>query len=103
MGISLATYKGQSKSTALANSSGSASIISWDLAKKLKIIIFEKGDAILKDASNKHMDVRGREEIMVELGLPHKIKVLISNTWAKTSWWLFLEDLKNIGILHLHF
>ena len=69
----------------------------------MKIIIFEKGDATLKDASNKHMDVRGREEIMVKLGLPHKIKVHISKHLGKDELVVVLEDLKNIGILHLNF
>ena len=34
----------------------------------------------MKDASNTHVDVSGRGEIMVqeEYGLPHKIKVLVS-------------------------
>ena len=65
---------------ALADSGASASIISWDLAKKVNMIVFEKGDATLRDASHKHMDVSGRGEIMVqeEHGLPHKIKVLVS-------------------------
>ena len=65
---------------ALADSGASASIISWDLAKKLNIVVFEKGDATLKDASHKHMYVSGKGEVMVqeEYGLPHKIKVLVS-------------------------
>ena len=53
-----------------------------DLAKKVKMILYETGDATLKDASicNKYMDISGRGEIMVqeEYGIPHKIKVLIS-------------------------
>ena len=62
----------------LADSGDSATIISWDLSKKVNMIIFKKGDATLKDASNKHMDVSGRGEIIVqeEQGLQHKIKVL---------------------------
>ena len=51
---------------ALADSGASASIISWDLAKKLNIVVFEKGDATLKDASNKHIDVSGKGEFMVQ-------------------------------------
>ena len=43
---------------ALADSG--ASIISWYLAKKVNMMIFEKGDATLKDASHKNMDVSGR-------------------------------------------
>ena len=53
------------KVEALADSGASALIISLDLAKKVKMIIFEKGDATLKDASNKSMDVSGRGEVMV--------------------------------------
>ena len=65
---------------ALADSGASALIISMDLAKTVKMIIYEKGNATLKDASNKHIGVSGRGEIMVqeEYGIPHKIKVLIS-------------------------
>ena len=48
---------------ALADSGASGLIISMDLAKKVRMTIFEKGDATLKDASNKHMDVYGRGEI----------------------------------------
>ena len=43
------------KVEALADSGASALIISLDLAKKVKMIIFEKGDATLKDASNKNI------------------------------------------------
>ena len=62
---------------ALADSEASASIISWDLEKKLNMIVFEKGDATLKDASHKHMDVSGKGKITVqqEHGIPHKIKI----------------------------
>ena len=45
---------------ALADSGASASFISWDLAKKVNMIVFEKGDAKLKDASHKYIDVSGR-------------------------------------------
>ena len=45
---------------ALADSGASASIISWDLAKNINMIMYGKGDATLKDASHKHMDVSGK-------------------------------------------
>ena len=63
---------------ALADSG--ASIISWYLAKKVNMMIFEKGDATLKDASHNNMDMSGRGDIMVqeEHGIKHKIKVLVS-------------------------
>ena len=51
---------------ALADSGTSASIISLDSAKKVKMIIFEKGDTTLKDASNKLMEL-DRKEILEEL------------------------------------
>ena len=43
------------------------------------MVIFEKGDATLKDASHMNMDVSGRGEIMVqeEHGIQRKIKVLV--------------------------
>ena len=64
----------------LAESGASILTISWDLAKKVNMIVFEKGDATLKDASHKFMDFSGRGEIMVqeEHEIPHKIKVLAS-------------------------
>ena len=42
--------------------------------------MYEKGDATLKDASHKHMDMSGKGEIIVQeyFGLPHRIKVLMS-------------------------
>ena len=49
----------------LADSGASASLISWDLAKKLNMVVFEKGDATMKDAGHKHMDVSGNGEVMV--------------------------------------
>ena len=54
------------------------------------MIAFEKGDTTFKDASQKHMDVSGRGEIMVqeEHGIQHKIKVLVSNDWARMNWLL---------------
>ena len=90
---------------ALADSGPSASIISWDLAKKVNMILFEKGDATLKDARNKYMDLSGRGEIVVqeELGLPHKIKVLLSKDLAKDKLAVGLEDLKDICTLHREF
>lgn len=68
---------------ALADSG--ASIILWYLAKKVNMMIFEKGDATLKDASHKNMDVRGRGDIMVqeEHGIQHKIKVLVSTDFSQ--------------------
>ena len=47
---------------ALADSGASASIISGDQAKKVNMIVFEKGDATLKDASHKHMDFIQRKQ-----------------------------------------
>ena len=90
---------------ALADSGASASIISWDLAKKLNIVVFEKGDATLKDASNTHMDVSGKGEVMVqeEYGLPHIIKVSVSKDLGPDELVVGLEDLKNINILHKEF
>ena len=71
------TKEGRVKTVkALADSEASASIMSWDLAKKLNMIVLEKG-ATPKNASHKHMDVSGKEEIMVqqEHGIPHKIRI----------------------------
>ena len=70
---------------ALADSGASTSIISWDVAKKVNMVIFEKGDATLKNASHTNMDVSGRGEIMVQ------------------EFVVGLEYLKNIGILHREF
>ena len=70
---------------ALADSGASTSIISWGVAKKVNMVIFEKGDATLKDASHTNMDVSGRGEIMVQ------------------EFVVGLEYLKNIGILHREF
>ena len=90
---------------ALADSKASALITSWDLAKKVKMMIFENGDATLKDASNKHLNVSGRGEIMVqeEYGLLHKIKVLISRDLGQDKLVVGFEDLKDLGILHQEF
>ena len=85
---------------ALADSGASGLIISMDLAKKVRMTIFEKGDETLKDASNKHMDVYGRGEIQEEYGTPHKIKVLISRDLGQYELVVGLEDLKDLGILH---
>ena len=49
---------GEQKVQALADSGASASIISWDLAKKLNMVVFGKGDATLKNASHKTLDER---------------------------------------------
>ena len=59
----------------------------------------------MKGASNKHMDLSGRGEIMVQeqQGLPYKIKVLISKDLGKDELVVGLEDLKDIGILHHKF
>ena len=64
--------------------------------------IYDKGDATLKDASNTHMDVSGRGEIMAEEedGLPHRIKVLVSKDLDLEELVVGLEDLKDLGILH---
>ena len=51
---------------ALADSGASASIISWDLAKKVNMIVFEKWDSTLRNKKQKHMDVSGRGEIRVQ-------------------------------------
>ena len=88
---------------ALADSG--ASIISWYLEKKLNMMIFEKGDATLKDASHKNMYVSGRGDIMVqkEHGIQHKIKVLVSTDFSQDELFVGLEDLKVFGILHREF
>ena len=51
---------------ALADSGASVSLIAWNLAKKLNMVIFDKVDATLKDASHKHMDVSGKGEVIVQ-------------------------------------
>ena len=67
--------------------------------------VYEKGDATLKDASHKHMDVSGKGEIMVQEkhGLPHRIKVLVSKDLGKDELVVGLEDLKDLNILHKEF
>ena len=69
------------------------------------MVVFGRGDATLKDASHKHMDVSGKGEIMVqeEHGLPHKIKVLVSKDLGQDELVVGLEDLKDINILHNEF
>ena len=90
---------------ALADSGASASIISWDLAKKINMVVYEKGDATLKDASHKHMDVSGKGEVIVQEdhGLPLKIQVLVSKDLVKDELVVGLEDLKDLNILHKNF
>ena len=34
--------------------------------KKMNMVIFDKGDTTLKDASHKHMDVSGKGEVIVQ-------------------------------------
>ena len=67
--------------------------------------MFDKGDATLKDASHKHMDISGRREIMVqeENVIPYKIKVLVTKDSGQNKLFVGLEDLKDIGILHREF
>ena len=69
------------------------------------MIIFEKGDATLKDASDKSMDVSGRGEVIMqeELGFPNKIRVLNLKDLGKDELVIGLEDLKDLGILHQEF
>ena len=53
---------------------------------------------------NKHMDVSGRGEIMVqkEYGLPDKIKVLISKDLGQEKLVVGLEDLKDLVIISVY-
>ena len=69
------------------------------------MVVFGRGDAKLKNASQKHMDVSGKGEIMVqeEHGLPHKIKVLVSKDMGQDELVVGWEDLKYIDILHKEF
>ena len=80
---------------ALADSGASASILSLNLAKKLKMTKYDKGDATLNDEINKHMYVSGRGKIMMEekYGFPHRIKVLISKDLGMEELAVGLEDL----------
>ena len=66
------------------------------------MVIFEKGDATLKDANHKHLDVSGKGKVIVqeEYGMPHKIKVLVSRDLSADELVVGLEDLKDINILH---
>ena len=47
----------------LADSRGSPFVIRLDLAKKVKMMIHDKGDATLKDASKKHMHVEEEKSL----------------------------------------
>ena len=78
---------------ALADSGASAFINSWDLAKNINMIIYEKGDATLKDGSHNHMYVSGKGEVIVQEddGLPLKIKVLVSKDLGKDELVVGLE------------
>ena len=58
------------------------------------MIVFEKGDTTLKDASTR---------VQEEHGIPHKVKVLVSKDLGKNELVVGLEDLKDIGILHREF
>ena len=86
---------------AMADLGSSASILSFDLAIKLGMKILDKGDATLKDASNKHMDVSGRLEVTVqeEYGYSYNIQVLVSKDLAKEEMVVGLKDLKALGTL----
>ena len=55
----------KTKVSTVKDSGASASIISWDLAKTLNMMVFDTGDATLKDESHKHIEVRSRGEITV--------------------------------------
>ena len=90
---------------ALADSGASASLISWDLAKKSNMVVFEKGDATMKDAGHKHMDVSGNGEVMVqeEYGRPHKIKVQVPKDLGADKLVVGLEHFKDINIFHKEF
>ena len=50
----------ETKVEAIVDPGAAVSIISRDLAKKVSMIILEKGEATKKDDSNKHMVVKGR-------------------------------------------
>ena len=69
------------------------------------MMIFEKGIATLKDAINKHMDVSGRGEIMIEeeFGIPQKIRVSISRDLGQDGLVVGLDDIKDLGIPHHEF
>ena len=110
MKTKVSTVKGTTGGTvqtveALADSGASVSLITWNLAKKLNMVIFDKGGATLKDASHKHMDVSGKGEVIVqeEQGLPYKIKVLVTKDLGPDELVVGLEDLKDINILHKDF
>ena len=108
MKTKVSTVKGTKEGkvqTVKALADSGASIISWYLAKKVNMMIFEKGDATLKDASHKNIDVSGRGDIMVqeEHGIQHKIKVLVSTDFSQDEKVVGLEDQKVFGILHIEF
>ena len=77
-------------------------LISWDLAKKLNMLVFEKEGAIMKNASHKRMDVIEKGEVMVqeEYRMPHKIKVLVSKNLDADELVVGVADL---NILHKEF
>ena len=90
---------------ALADSGASVSLIAWNLAKKLSMVIFDKGDATLKDTSHKQIDVSGKGEVIVQVehGLPYKIKVLVTKDLGPDKLVVGLENLKGINIFHKDF
>ena len=90
---------------ALAYSGATHSIISLYMAKKVNMIMLEKGEATLTNASNTRLDVSGRGEFTVqeELGFPYKISVLISKDLGREELVIGQEDLKDLGILHQDF
>ena len=99
-------YKGTQKTIqALADSGASSSIISWDLAEKLDMTMYDKGEATLKDGSHNYMDVSGIGSIMVQEkeGIPLKITVLISKSLGEEELVIGLRDLKDMHILHEDF
>ena len=100
------TEKGRAKNlkvSALADFG--AYILSFELALKLKLKIKEKGDATLRDAMNKFMNVNVRGEVIVEeeYGHPYTIEVLVSKDLGHEEMVVGLEDLKAMKILHKDF
>ena len=87
-----------------ADSEASVSIISMGLAKKLIVTIYDNIDiyATLTDASKKHLDVSGGGEVIVqeEYGLPHEIKVLVSQDLGLEELEVVLKDLTDPRSLH---
>ena len=90
---------------ALADSGATSSILSWDLAGKLNVTMYDKGKATLKDGSHNYMDVSGIGSIMVQEkeGLPLKITVLISKSLGEEELVIGLSDLKDMHILNKDF